>query len=599
MREYTSADVVAKPDPATQMAHTVLRHLRERPDAVLFAKPDAGAWTPITARMFASDVNEVAKGLIAAGIEPGDRVGLMSATRYEWTLVDYAIWTAGAVTVPIYETSSPEQVRWILSDSGAKAVVLEAERHALVVDKVAADLPALTQRWTLDDGLAALRDAGRETSDDVLEERRNSRGLNDLATIVYTSGTTGRPKGCAVTHLNLWWIAVSAAKVLPEMMNEQGSTLLFLPLAHIFGRLVQGVCFESGVRVGHTADVTHLVEDLATFAPTFLLAVPRVFEKVHGTYRQTAHASGKGKIFDAAEKVAIAYSRALDTGGPGVALRVKHAAFEKILYGPKLRAPLGGNFTYAVSGGAPLSEHLGHFFRGIGITVCEGYGLTETSVGAVNTVPENRIGTVGRPSPGCTAGIREEDSEILLRGPNIFTGYWNDEASTDAAFDSEGWFHTGDIGELDDDGFLRITGRKKEVIVTAGGKNVVPGPIEERIRAHPLISQAVVIGDKERFVAALVTLDEEALARWAAAHDRPASQDTPAALRDDPALRAEVQHAIDDANAPISRAESVRAFVILPEDFTDAGGTLTPSLKIKRNVVLERYAAEIARIYAT
>ena len=606
MREYSVPDLVPLPDPGTNMAHAVVRHLREAPDAVLLSRLVGDRWEQVTARAFAAEVAGLAKGLVAAGITPGDRVGLMSSTRYEWTLLDYAIWTAGGVTVPIYETSAAEQVRWILDDSGACAVFTETDRHAALVEQVRADLPALANHWTIDGpDLPALVRSGAEVTDQTLDERRASRGLHDVATIVYTSGTTGRPKGCELTHLNLWWTALSAARILPELFNENGSTLLFLPLAHIFGRLIQGICVENRVHLAHTNDLPHLVKHLETFSPTFLLSVPRVFEKVYNTYKETAHAAGKGRIFDRAEDVAIAYSRALDSGRPGPLLSVQHKVFDKILYGPKLRAPLGGSLRYAVSGGAPLGERLGHFFRGIGVTICEGYGLTETSAaGSVNTLQALRIGSIGRPSPGCAVRIAEGDDEILIKGRSVFAGYWGDAATSGAGdgggspVDADGWFHTGDVGRLDDDGFLYVTGRKKELIVTAGGKNVAPAPLEDRIRSHPLVSQAMVVGDNERFIAALVTLDEESLGRWAKSRGLAAEAGAYArALHDDPAVRAEIQTAVDAANASVSKAEAVREFVILPEDFSEAGGTLTPSLKVKRNVVLQRYAAEIARLY--
>jgi long-chain acyl-CoA synthetase len=600
VREYSVPDVVPLPSPDLSLAHTVVRHARDTPDAVLFSRPSDGGWMPVTAAEFAADVAALAKGFIAHGIEPGDRVGLMSPTRYEWTLIDYAIWSAGGVTVPIYESSSVQQVRWILSDSGAKAVFTEASRHADLVAEIRADLPALAECWSIDGSdLTALRSSGAAVSDEVLAGRRASRGAHDLATLVYTSGTTARPKGCELTHLNLWWTAISAGRVLPELFNEDESTLLFLPLAHIFGRLIQVICVENRVHLAHTSDLPNLVHHLESFSPTFLPSVPRVFEKVYNTYRESAHASGKGKIFDRAERVAIAYSRALDDGRPGPLLSLQHKLFDKVLYGPKLRAPLGGSLRYAISGGAPLGARLGHFFRGIGVTICEGYGLTETTAaGAVNTLSALRIGSIGRPSPGCAVRIAAADDEVLIKGQSVFAGYWQDPAATEAAIDADGWLHTGDVGRLDDDGFLYITGRKKELIVTAGGKNVAPAPLEDQIRSHPLVSQAMVIGDNERFIAALITLDEDALGRWATTRDKNIETDSYAeTLHDDPDLRTEIQNAIDGANKSVSKAEGIRQFVVLPADFTEAGGTLTPSMKVKRNIVLDRYAADINRLY--
>lgn len=596
MREYTAPEVVGQPGPDLTMAHAVTRHQREAPDAVLFSRRTASGWAPVTAAQFAHEVAAVARGLIAAGIQPGDRVALMSATRYEWTLIDYAIWTVGAVTVPVYETSSAEQLHWILSDSGARAAVFEKDEH-LAIYACIQDRAPLAHHWQLDGaGLDELVAGGRHVSDDELDGRLHSRKVTDVATLVYTSGTTGPPKGCALTHHNLWYTAVSAAKVLPELFNDQGSTLLFLPLAHVFGRLIQNACFENRVRVGHTADITGLVGDLSSFAPTFVLAVPRVFEKVLGTYRQRARDSRRTLLFDRGEKVAIAYSRALDGSRPSRRLAAEHALFERFLYGPRLRAPLGGRLTYAVCGGAPLGERLAHFFRGIGITVLEGYGLTETAAaGTVNTPAALKIGTVGRPSPGCAVRIAAEDDEILIRSRAVFDGYWHNPSASRQVLQGE-WFRTGDIGALDDDGFLHITGRKKEILVTAAGKNVAPAALEDRIREHPLISHTVVIGDNERFIAALVTLDLEALARWVAQRGKPAGA-TAADLSSDIDLRVEVQQAIDNANTLVSRAEAIKEFRILPVDFSERSGTLTPSLKVKRDVVLDRYAATVDSIY--
>jgi len=600
VREFSIPDVVPLPDPAITMAHAVVRHLRDFPDAPLFARPDGnGTWQPVTARQFAADVTQLAKGLIAQDIAPGDRVAVMSATRYEWTLLDYAIWTAGGVTVPIYETSSADQVRAILADSGAVAVFTESERHAERVESVAGDLPALSHHWSIDGGgLTTVVNSGADVPDDMVDERRASRRLTDIATLVYTSGTTGQPKGCEVTHLNLWSTAMTASRILPDLFNERSSTLLFLPLAHIFGRLVQGACVENRVCLAHTSDVTHLPEQFASFKPTFLLSVPRVFEKVYNTYKETAHATGKARIFDRADRVATAYSRALDTGGAGLLLALQHKAFDKLIYGPKLRAPLGGNLQYAVSGGAPLGERLGHFFRGIGITILEGYGLTETAAaGAVNTLDDLRIGSVGKPSPGCAVKIADDD-EILIRSRNVFAGYWGNPGATAEVMDAGSWFHTGDIGRLDDDGFLFITGRKKEMIVTATGKNVAPAPLEDKVRAHPLVSQVMVVGNNERFVGALVTLDEESLGRWAASRGKDAQTGSYVSdLAHDDDLRAEIQAVIDAANATVSRAEGIRAFTILDEDFSEDTGTLTPSLKVKRAAVAQRFVAAIDQLY--
>jgi long-chain acyl-CoA synthetase len=564
-----------------------------------------GGWIDVTAREFAGQVSAVAKGLIAAGIEHGDRIALMSKTRYEWTLLDYAIWAAGGSTVPIYETSSAEQVEWILSDSGAKAVVVESPAHREMVQDLVDRLgePALV--WQIDattgsgkpgaaiDELTAL---GAAISDNAVRERATMVGADDLATLIYTSGTTGRPKGCEITHRNLLAVTRAAVSEFTRLMQPENSLLLFLPLAHVFARIIQCCCVYARITLGHTPDVKNLVAELADFRPTLVLAVPRVFEKVYNSARQKAHDDGKGRIFDIAAATAVEWSRAQETGGGGLALRAKHAVFDQLVYS-KLRAVLGGRCLAAVSGGAPLGERLGHFFRGIGVPVLEGYGLTETSAPAtVNTEKHVKIGTVGQPLPGVTIRI-DDDGEVLIKSPGVLRRYWhNDQVTQEALID--GWFHTGDLGELDEDGFLRITGRKKEIIVTATGKNVSPAALEDRIRAHRLISQCMVLGDKQRFIAALITLDAEALPAWRAERNKPAGSSA-ADLIDDPDLRAEVQRAVDDANKTVSRAEAIRKFCILPGDFTEAGGQLTPSLKVKRVVVAKEFAAEIESLYAS
>ena len=559
------------------------------PKIVQFSRRTRDGWQDVTCAQFRDEVVAVAAGLIEQGIEPGARVGLMSKTRYEWTLVDYAIWACGAVTVPIYETSSAEQVQWILADSGAVGCFVETEAHAATVASVRDAVPDLTRIWPIEDPPRA------EATNEV-EDRRRAVGADDIATIIYTSGTTGRPKGCVLTHRNMYSDIANAIPGLGNLFHEGSSTLLFLPLAHSFARLIQIGVVQARARMGHTADVKNLLADLAEFRPTFVLSVPRVFEKVYNGAKQRAHADGKGPIFDRAERVAIAYSRTLDTpDGPGFALRLRHRLFDRLVYG-RLRAALGGRCTAAISGGAPLGARLAHFFRGIGLTIYEGYGLTETSPAvAVNLERDIRIGTVGRPLPGVTVRIAD-DGEILVKGDLVFQGYWNNPTATADAIDDDGWFHTGDLGDVDDDGFLKITGRKKELIVTAGGKNVAPAVLEDRLRAHPIVSQCLVVGDRQPFIAALVTIDPEAWPAWLAQHGHPAG--TPVArLRDDAELRTEVQAAVDEANRAVSAAESIRKFSILPADFTEAGGQLTPSLKVKRNVVLKEYADEIAAIY--
>jgi long-chain acyl-CoA synthetase len=593
VQEYSTPQVLEVDDDAA-LVDAVFRHADTGPDDVVFTRKVDGRWAPVTAKEFATEVRSLAAGLVASGVNAGDRVGLMSKTCYEWTLCDYAIWTAGAVTVPVYETSSAEQVQWNLGDSGAVAVILESSQHQSTFDGVRNQLPDLAQHWQIDaGGLEELAAAGREVPMSELEARRATLSTSSLATIIYTSGTTGRPKGCELSHGNLLGTGRSAGTVLPELFNKDGSTLLFLPLAHVFARLIQVACVETGARMGHTADIKNLLADFASFQPTFILSVPRVFEKVYNSAKQKAHADGKGPIFDRAEAVAIAYSEALEKGGAGLPLRLQHSLFDKLVYS-KLRAALGGRVSWAVSGGAPLGARLGHFFRGIGVTILEGYGLTETTAaGTVNTPAQIRIGTVGRPSPGVTVRIAE-DGEILMRGEHIYKGYWhNDKANSETVID--GWFHSGDIGVIDDDGFVKITGRKKELIVTAGGKNVAPAVLEDRLRSHPLISQCMVVGDQQPFIAALVTIDAEAVMPWATAKGKPTDVGS---LVDDPDLIAEIQGAVDEANKAVSKAEAIRKFTILPIDWTEEGGQLTPSLKLKRAVVMKEFAADVDSLYA-
>ena len=593
MQEYSTPQVIEVDDSAA-LPDAVFAHADTAPDDVVFTRKVDGRWAPVTAKEFATEVRSLAAGLVASGVRAGDRVGLMSKTRYEWTLVDYAIWTVGGVTVPVYETSSAEQVQWNLGDSGAVAVVLEGAGHQAVFDAVREQLPDLAGSWQIDaGGLEELAAAGRDVPDTELTARRGTLTTDSLATIIYTSGTTGRPKGCELTHGNLIGTGRSASAVLPELFRPGGSTLLFLPLAHVFARLIQVGCVESHARMGHTNDIKNLLPDFASFQPTFLLSVPRIFEKVYNSSKQRAHSDGKGKVFDLAESTAIAYSKALDDGGAGIFLKAQHALYDRLIYS-KLRAALGGRVAYAVSGGAPLGARLGHFFRGVGVTILEGYGLTETTAaGTVNTPAHLRIGTVGRPSPGVTVRIAD-DGEILMTGEHVFRAYWHNEGATEET-KGDGWFHSGDIGEIDAQGFVKITGRKKELIVTAGGKNVAPAVLEDRLRAHPLISQCLVVGDQKPFIACLVTIDAEALSPWAKAKGKAADVGD---LVDDPDLRAEVQAAVDDANKAVSKAEAIRKFTILPVDWTEEGGQMTPSLKLKRAVVMKENAGEVDALYS-
>ncbi|MFJ8578621.1 AMP-dependent synthetase/ligase [Micromonospora sp. NPDC093277] len=599
MREFSVPPIVTVGDSAN-LTDPVWENAEVAPDTVQFVRRGCGterAGTEVTCRQFRDEVVAVARGLVAAGISPGDRIALMSGTRYEWTLIDYAIWAAGAVTVPIYETSSAEQAAWILADSGAVATVVETPTHASLVDGVRDRFPELRQVWQIEQGAVdELTTAGASVDPAEIEVRRSTAKADDIATIIYTSGTTGRPKGCMLTHRNMYADVANAVPVLPNLFRESASTLLFLPLAHAFARLIQIGVVQARATMAHCADTKNLVAELQEFKPTFVLSVPRVFEKVYNGARQRAEAEGKGRIFDRAEKVAIAYSEALETtAGPGLGLRAQHMLFDKLVYS-RLRAALGGRCRDAISGGAPLGPRLGHFFRGVGVNISEGYGLTETSPAAAANLPSaTRMGTVGRPLPGVTIRI-EDDGEILIAGELVFRGYWRNETATAEVLTSDGWFRTGDLGQLDEDGYLCITGRKKEIIVTAGGKNIAPSVLEDQVRAHPLVSQCLVVGDRQPFVAALVTIDEEALPRWLAAHGRPETTSV-AELRDDEALRAEIQGAIDQANQSVSRAEAIKVFRILPRDFTEDTGELTPSLKVKRQVVQKSYAAEIADIY--
>lgn len=568
---------------------------RKDPDHVLVRIKEGSSWRDVSAKQFNDEVRQLAKGFMAAGIEAGESVAIMSRTRYEWTLSDFALWTAGAVPVPVYETSSPDQVTWICSDSAVVAMVVEDAGHASLVAKIRQELPQLRDLWQIDTGgLDELAAAGSDISDESLDERRATLDRASLATIIYTSGTTGRPKGCELTHDNFLALTENATERLQEVVSVDGaSTLLFLPLAHVFARFVEVLAIYSGSTLGHTDDPKRVIEDLGTFHPTFLLSVPRVFEKIYNSSEQKATAGGKGKIFAWAAKVAIDYSKAQDTGGPGFALRAQHKVADRLVYG-KLKDAMGGRLQYAVSGGAALGERMGHFFRGVGLIVLEGYGLTETTAPAnVNTPDLIKIGSVGRPLPG--AGVRiAEDGEILIKGSNVFRGYHNNPEATAEAL-RDGWFHTGDLGELDDDGFLKVTGRKKEILVTAAGKNVSPAVLEDRLRSSPLVSQCMVVGDGRPFIGALVTLDDEMLPTWAANHGLEGL--TVEEARKNDLVLAEVQKAVDHANAAVSRAESIRKFDILEADFTEENGYLTPSMKLRRNRVMETMPERVDALY--
>ena len=585
-------------DPKTNITDLIIDRVSKDPKLPLMSKQtEPGVWVDVTAEDYLAEVRALAKGFIAAGVEPGQRIGIMSHTRYEWALCDFALWFAGAVSVPIYESSAPSQIEWILGDSGAVAGIFEDEELLSLFQTVKKSLPQVKKTWTFDKSdLTDLVELGTKISDEVLEARRTSAGLQDLATIIYTSGTTGQPKGCELLHQGFVDLSRNAQAVLPEVVCPGGSTVLFLPMAHVFARFVSVLCISGGVQVGHQPDAKNVASAMQSFHPTFLLAVPRVFEKVYNSAEQRAEAGGKGKIFHTAAETAIAWSMAMDTKkGPSLGLNLKHKLFDALVY-KKLRAAMGGEVKYAISGGGPLGARLGHFYRAIGLIVLEGYGLTETTAPVTIGRPNNlKIGKVGFPLPGCGVMIAD-DGEIWLRGTNVLKGYWNNPQATKSTFDGD-WFKTGDIGALDEDGFLAITGRKKELIITAGGKNVAPALLEDPLRANPLISQAVVIGDAKPFVSVLISLDEEMLPIWLENSGIKDKLNIEQAINN-PVVLAEVSKAIEGVNTHFSTAESIRKFALLPQDLTEKSGHLTPSLKIKRSVVVDDYSQLIDDIYA-
>lgn len=589
---------VVPADPDANITDLLVDRVTASPSRALFAVPENGGWRDISAAEFQREVVALAKGFVAAGVEPGDKVGFIARTTYDWTLVDFALFFAGAVMVPIYETSSASQIAWILTDSGATTVIAESAEHAERIAEIRATVPLVREVWTMGSGdLDTLRADGRDVADDEIERRRNLAVGSDIATLIYTSGSTGRPKGCVLTHSNFVELARNSGKALTEVVNHPGgaSTLLFITTAHVFARFISILNVHAGVKTGHQPDTKQLLPALGSFQPTFLLAVPRVFEKVYNSAEQKAEAGGKGKIFRAAAQVAIDHSR-LQQEGKKVPLltKVKFRLFDRLVYS-KLRAAMGGRVQYAVSGSAPLGPRLGHFFHSLGVTILEGYGLTETTAPAtVNLATKSKIGTVGPVLPG--VGVRlGEDGEVEVRGINVFAEYWQNPEATAEAF-HDGWFKTGDIGSFDADGFLTITGRKKEIIVTAGGKNVAPAVLEDPIRANPIVGQVVVVGDQKPFISALVTLDPEMLPTWLSNNDLPGDMTLTDAAKHD-VVRAEVQRAIDEANRGVSRAESIRKFTILDTEWTEASGHLTPKMSIKRNVILTDFAGTIADIY--
>ncbi|WP_136042190.1 MULTISPECIES: AMP-dependent synthetase/ligase [unclassified Microbacterium] len=585
-------------DPDANVADLLVKRVEATPDRALFSVPDGDGWRDISAADFQTAVVALAKGFAAAGIQPGEKIGFLARTTYEWTLVDFALFYAGAVMVPIYETSSPSQIQWILEDSGAIALIVESPEHFARVDEVRGDLPLIREVWQLHLGaIDTLTAQGASVSDAEIERRRTLAVGSDIATLIYTSGSTGRPKGCVLTHSNFVELSRNSAKALDAVVQTPGaSTLLFITTAHVFARFISILDIHAGVRTGHQPDTRQLLPALGSFKPTFLLAVPRVFEKVYNSAEQKAEAGGKGKIFRAAADVAIEHSKLLEAGKKiPFGMKLKFALFNKLVYS-KLREAMGGNVVYAVSGSAPLGSRLGHFFHSLGVVILEGYGLTETTAPAtVNLADKSKIGTVGPALPG--VGVRlADDGEIEVRGINVFKEYWNNPEATAEAFSEGGWFHTGDIGSFDSEGFLTITGRKKEIIVTAGGKNVAPAALEDPIRANPIIGQVVVVGDQRPFISALVTLDPEMLPTWLANNGLDAKMSLADASKNT-AVRSEVQRAVDIANAHVSRAESIRKFTILDSEWTEASGHLTPKLSIKRNIIMNDFADEIAAIY--
>ena len=599
MREY-SVPAPFTVDEHDNVAGVVFSHERDDPGHVIFQRLTDGVWTDVTCAEAAAQIRAAALGLIAEGVQPGDRVAILSATRYEWVILDYAILSVGAVTVPIYETSSAEQVRWVLEDSGAVLAFTETDAHAQMVTELHAELPALRKVVRIESAgpsaLDELAEAAGTADPAELQRRLDGLRSSDPATLIYTSGTTGRPKGCQLTHSNLLHETRGAAACFPTLLRQHERLLVFLPLAHVLARALSMTAFANKVTLGYTSDIKNLVPMLGVFKPTIVVSVPRVFEKVYNTAELNAQDSGRGRIFALAVKTAIAWSEAQEgSGRPNPVLRAGHAVFDRLVYG-KLRAALGGDCHAAISGGAPLGKRLGHFYRGVGLSIYEGYGLTETSAAiTVNRIGELKVGTVGKLVPGNSMAIAE-DGELLVRGGVVFSGYWRNQKATDEAI-VDGWFHTGDLGSIDDEGFLSITGRKKEIIVTAGGKNVAPAVLEDALRAHPLISQAMAVGDKQPFIGALIAIDPEAFEVWKQHHGK-APGHSVADLRTDPDLVAEIDLAIKDANTHVSHAESIRKFRILPCDFTVLTGELTPTLKVKRNVVAEKFAEEIEAIYA-
>ncbi|MFG2141176.1 AMP-dependent synthetase/ligase [Streptomyces sp. NPDC048650] len=606
MREFTVPPLATAPQVGG-LADSVYDNADADPGRIALTRKDGeGHWQDVPAGQFRDEVMALAKGLLAQGVRFGDRVGIMSRTRYEWTLFDFALWSVGAQSVPLYPTSSAEQVFWMLHNAGVSACLVEHEDHAMTIGSVIDRLPQLRKLWQLDgDPVAELTAAGAHIEDDVVHRHRMAVTPDAIATIIYTSGTTGRPKGCVITHANFMAesdnMVMSHERVFKSKAGEEASTLLFLPLAHVFGRMVQVAAVRGQVKLAHQPELAAraLLPDLQSFRPTFILAVPYIFEKVFAAARRKAEADGKVAAFDKAVDIAVRYAEAVEhkafgTGsGPGAALRMQHQIFDKLVYS-KVRDAMGGRVRHAMSGGSAMERRLGLFFAGAGVIIYEGYGLTESTAAATANPPERtRFGTVGTPVPGTTVHIAE-DSEVWLYGGQIFQGYHNDAKATDAVL-HDGWFSTGDLGAIDEDGYLTITGRKKELLVTSGGKTVAPVPLEERVRAHPLVAQCIVVGNNRPFIAALVTLDPEAVAHWLTMRGKP---EMPAGdLVRDPDLETEIRRAVVAANTLVSQAESIRTFRILANQFSEQHGLLTPSLKLKRKAIETAYSAEVDALY--
>ncbi len=606
--QQVSVPAFAPPVRRGSLAEIPFDNAREAPaDAVLSRKQQDGSWQDVTAAEFAGEVHAVAKGLIAEGLRGGDRIAIMARTTYEWTLLDFAAWAAGLVTVPIYPTSSAFQARWILQDSGAAACAVETAEQGRVISQERKQLGGLAHLWQFDTGvLGRLKAAGRDVPDDAVAARRATLEPETPATLIYTSGTTGRPKGCVLTHGNFFAEVDNAIELLHPVFKSvskyPASTLLFLPLSHVFGRMVAIGCLRARVRLGHAPSIQtdDLLADLAGFRPSFLLAIPYVLEKVYNTGRATAEKMGRASSFDRAARIAQRYGRAVEaaehgTGpGPGLGLRAARALYDPLVY-RRIRAALGGQVRYAICGGSPLGSRLAAFYAGAGIEIFEGYGLTETTAAATVTPPlRPRLGTVGWPLPGTAVRIAP-DGEVLLSGGQVFQGYWDAERGAPVPALDGGWFATGDLGALDEDGYLTITGRKKDIIITSGGKNVTPAPLEDWLRAHPLVSQCMVVGDNRSFITALITLEPDGLSHW-----RRMRKKEGVPVRDlihDEELHTTLQRAVDEANRLVSRAESIRKFTVLPVDFTEARGHLTPSLKLKRDAISRDFAAEIEELY--